>query len=114
MPHIDIITFLTKFVKELTIDQFLMDNEGPEYDILPMMARGAQFDRAGIVVCQCNTEVHNADEVRKRRFLEIMNTIIDDGRYAFMVSYATVHHRFFFINIEHPICVEKYFSRFFE
>ncbi|EFO86802.1 hypothetical protein CRE_04509 [Caenorhabditis remanei] len=114
MPHIDIITFFKKFVKESTIDQFLMDNEGPEYDILPMMARGAEFDQNGIVVCQVNTEVHQADEERKTKFLGIMNTIIEDGRYAFMVSYATVHHRFFFINIEHPICVEKYFARFFE
>ncbi|EGT35747.1 hypothetical protein CAEBREN_10017 [Caenorhabditis brenneri] len=114
MPHIDIITFFTKFVKESTIDQFLMDNEGPEYDILPMMARGAEFDQNGIVVCQMNTEVHQADDERKKKFLGIMNTIIEDGRYAFMVAYATVHHRFFIINMEHPICVEKYFARFFE
>lgn len=114
MPHIDIITFFKKFVKESTIDQFLMDNEGPEYDILPMMARGAEFDQNGIVVCQMNTEVHQADDERKAKFLSIMNTIIEDGRYAFMVAYATVHHRFYVINMEHPFCVDKYFSRFFE
>ncbi|CAD6188468.1 unnamed protein product [Caenorhabditis auriculariae] len=114
MPHIDIITFLTKFVNETKIDQLLMDNEGAEYNILPMMGKDGEFDRHGIVVCQINTEIHDADKSKKEKFLSIMNQIIDDGRYAFLVSYATVHHRFFIINAQHPYCVQKFFKQFYD
>ncbi|KHJ98323.1 hypothetical protein OESDEN_01695 [Oesophagostomum dentatum] len=113
MVHIDIITFLTKLTETFFIDQFLMDNEGPEYDLLPMMGVGAEFDQNGIVVCQINAEIHHGHTKFKERFAELMRGLLKDRRYAVLVVVTTGHHRTFLINVEHKSCIDKYLKQFF-
>ncbi|EPB79564.1 hypothetical protein ANCCEY_01384 [Ancylostoma ceylanicum] len=82
MVHLDVITFLTKLTRTPIIDQFLMDNEGPEYDLLPMMGVGQEFDQNGIVACQINAEIHSGHTNFKERFAAVMKGLLNDRRYA--------------------------------
>ncbi|EYC44742.1 hypothetical protein Y032_0451g1684 [Ancylostoma ceylanicum] len=121
MVHIDIITFLTKLTHTLFIDQFLMDNEGAEYDLLPMMGRGGAFDQNGITVCQINSEMHHGHANFKERFASIVKRLLEDRRYAVFrqrqlteyIKLATSHQRTFLLNFENRACVEKYVSQYF-
>lgn len=51
------VEFLRDILERTRIDQLLMDNEGAEWELIPQLARGGPFDKAGIVICQINTEV---------------------------------------------------------
>ncbi|KHJ98324.1 hypothetical protein OESDEN_01696 [Oesophagostomum dentatum] len=113
MVHIDIITFLTKLTKTPFVDQLLMDNEGPEYDIIPMMGIGAEFDQNNIVVCQINAEIHHIYNDFKERLIRLMRKILDDRRYAVMQVGFTGHQRTFLLNLGNQRCVEKYIAQFF-
>ncbi|EPB71778.1 hypothetical protein ANCCEY_09142 [Ancylostoma ceylanicum] len=54
---LDIITFLKEMVNRTVIDHMILDNEGPEYDIVPMIAVNNVFEDNGILVCHMNIEV---------------------------------------------------------
>ncbi|EPB79566.1 hypothetical protein ANCCEY_01386 [Ancylostoma ceylanicum] len=82
MVHLDVITFLTKLTRTPFIDQFLMDSEGPEYDLLPMMGVGREFDRNGIVACQINAEIHWGHTNFKERFAAMIRGLLNDRRYG--------------------------------
>ncbi|EYB92480.1 hypothetical protein Y032_0193g1391 [Ancylostoma ceylanicum] len=115
--HLDIVSFLTKIVKTPVIDLLLMDNEGPEYEILPMMSPGRELDQNGIVICQISTEIHGDprknNTLRKRRlFVSVITEILHDQRYAILKDFAGFHHRTFLVNFENRICVEKYVQQF--
>ncbi|KAK6024597.1 hypothetical protein OSTOST_09589 [Ostertagia ostertagi] len=43
-------------VNRTRIDNLLMDNEGPEYYLIPMMAIDNVFSGDNIVICQINVE----------------------------------------------------------
>ncbi|KAL6734753.1 hypothetical protein Aduo_005256 [Ancylostoma duodenale] len=122
MVHIDVITFLTKLTRTPFIDQFLMDNEGAEYDLLPMMGRDGAFDHNGITVCQINVEMHYGHANFKERFATIVKRLLEDRRYAVFrqrqfteyLNLATSHQRTFLLNFENKTCVEKYISQYFK
>ncbi|KAL6736499.1 hypothetical protein Aduo_006845 [Ancylostoma duodenale] len=115
--HLDIVSFLTKIVKIPVIDLLLMDNEGPEYEILPMMSAGREFDRSGIVVCQISTEIHGERRQRPlgrtKLFASVITEILRDRRFVIMKDFWAYHHRTFLLNLENKICVEKYVLQFF-
>ncbi|KAK5972317.1 hypothetical protein GCK32_004204 [Trichostrongylus colubriformis] len=113
MVHIDVITFLTKLTRTPFIDQFLMDNEGPEYDLLPMMGVGREFDQNGIIVCQINTEIHHGHKDYQNRFAAVFRQLLSDRRYAIFKVVTTSHHRTFLLNFEHQQCIDKYILQFF-
>ncbi|CAJ0588773.1 unnamed protein product [Cylicocyclus nassatus] len=54
---IDMLTFLRDMVNRTVIDHLIMDNEGPEFDLLPMIAVDNVLERNGITICQMNVEV---------------------------------------------------------
>lgn len=54
---INILTFLKSFVNRTVIDHLILDNEGPEYDIVPMIAIDNVFEDNGILICSMNVEV---------------------------------------------------------
>ncbi|CAJ0607186.1 unnamed protein product [Cylicocyclus nassatus] len=113
MVHIDVITFLTKLTRTPFIDQFLMDNEGPEYDIIPMMGVGNEFDQNGLAVCQINAEIHHIHEDFKERFASLIKKLLSDRRYAILDVVSTGHHRTFLLNFGNKKCAEKYLAQFF-
>ncbi|XGW12563.1 hypothetical protein V3C99_013332 [Haemonchus contortus] len=112
MVHIDVITFLTKLTQTRFIDQFLMDNEGPEYDLLPMMGIGREFDQNGIIVCQINAEIHHGHTDYQERFATVLRQLLSDRRYAIFKVVTTTHHRTFLLNFEHQECIEKYILQY--
>ncbi|KHJ90042.1 hypothetical protein OESDEN_10121 [Oesophagostomum dentatum] len=87
---------------------------GPEYDILPMMSVGAEFDRNGIAACQINVEIHHSKPNFKARLVTILKQYLHDRRYVFVLArHIAGHHRTFLLNFEDRRCVQKYISQFF-
>ncbi|CAJ0607198.1 unnamed protein product [Cylicocyclus nassatus] len=111
MVHIDVITFLTKFTHTPFVDQFFIDNEGPEYDIISMMGVGAEFDQNGLVACQINVEIHAFNNFKKR-FSLLLKKLLSDRRYAILKAFPAIHLRTFLMNFGHRKCVEKYIAQF--
>ncbi|PIO76924.1 hypothetical protein TELCIR_00974 [Teladorsagia circumcincta] len=56
VENVPFTTFLRKMVNRTRIDHLLMDNEGPEYYLIPMIAIGNVFSGDNIVICQINVE----------------------------------------------------------
>ncbi|VDM62039.1 unnamed protein product [Angiostrongylus costaricensis] len=56
VENVDMLTFLVEIVQREFVDHMIMDNEGPEYDIVPMMAVDNLFPDNNIVVCHMNVE----------------------------------------------------------
>ncbi|CAJ0607183.1 unnamed protein product [Cylicocyclus nassatus] len=112
MVHIDVITLLVKLTKTPFIDQFLIDNEGPEYDIIPMMGVNDEFDKNGLVACQINVEFHAYNNFHER-FVFVLKKLLDDRRYAILKASREPHYRVFMLNFEHAKCVEKYIMHYF-
>ncbi|CAD6190604.1 unnamed protein product [Caenorhabditis auriculariae] len=114
MVHIDIITFLKKLVAQNFVDQLLMDNEGPEYDIIPMMGVNREFDDNGLVVCQINAEIHSGHPNHMERLQTMFQQVLKDRRYAVLYVVSTGHHRTFLLNMDNKRCVEKYVAQYFK
>ncbi|CAJ0607185.1 unnamed protein product [Cylicocyclus nassatus] len=112
MVHINVITFLVKLTETPFIDQFLIDNEGPEYDIIPMMGVNDEFDKNGLVACQINVEFHAYNNFHER-FVFVLKKLLDDRRYAILKASRETHYRVFMLNFEHAKCVEKYIMHYF-
>ncbi|KAK6756677.1 hypothetical protein RB195_014856 [Necator americanus] len=114
--HLDIVSFLKKIVKTQFVDLLLMDNEGPEYDIIPMMSSGKEFDQNRIVVCQISAELHVGRKHlgKNQRFAPLIREILRDRRFALLTDVGFTHHRTFLINFANKNCVEKYIAQFFK
>ncbi|WKX97063.1 hypothetical protein Q1695_013033 [Nippostrongylus brasiliensis] len=57
VAHVGIVSFLTNFTLTSDVDLLIMDTEGAEYDLLPLLANGGALDKHEIVICQVNVEV---------------------------------------------------------
>ncbi|VDM69211.1 unnamed protein product [Strongylus vulgaris] len=113
--NIDMLTFLKNIVNRTTIDYMIIDNGGAEYQLLPMIAIENVLEDNGIVICQMNVEIYAPGPLdRLEQFAEIMLAILKAKRFAPIHSLYWGHLRTFFINIDHPFCVEKYLVQFFE
>ncbi|KAJ1358295.1 hypothetical protein KIN20_016697 [Parelaphostrongylus tenuis] len=112
--HVDVLTFILKMVKHNFIDHIILDNEGPEYDIIPMMAVDNLFADSNVVVCHLNVEFHQpGPKKRLPRFLKIMFDMLRVGRYGIVRSVNIGYQQMFLVNYEDPRCVEKYLKQFF-
>ncbi|KAJ1358297.1 hypothetical protein KIN20_016699 [Parelaphostrongylus tenuis] len=112
--HVDVLTFILKMVKHNFIDHIILDNEGPEYDIIPMMAVDNLFADSNVVVCHLNVEFHQpGPKERLPRFLKIMFDMLRVGRYGIVRNINIGHQKMFLVNYEDPRCVEKYLKQFF-
>ncbi|CAI4226244.1 unnamed protein product [Auanema sp. JU1783] len=118
MTHIDLEIFFGKLVNKTKIDHLLLDNEGPEYDLMPRLGRNDLFDEMGVTVCQMNVEVHSGrtgftkDELRSE-FIRIIDRILYEQRYVILFSSYYGHQRMFLMNVESNYCVNKYMIQFF-
>ncbi|VDK82873.1 unnamed protein product [Cylicostephanus goldi] len=110
---IDILTFLRDMVNQTVIDLLFINNEGLEFDLLPVIAVGDLLKESGIVICQMNVEIHVSEqEDRLEYFASMMSDVLNARRFALLHWWG--HQRAFFINIQHPMCVEKYLVQFFK
>ncbi|KAL6726451.1 hypothetical protein Aduo_008418 [Ancylostoma duodenale] len=111
---IDVITFLKEMVNRTVIDHMILDNEGPEYDIVPMIAVNKIFEDNGILVCHMNIEFHApGPKERHQLFEEVIAGVLSAKRFAPLYNLYWGHQRSFFINYDHPYCIEKYLAQFF-
>ncbi|RCN52710.1 hypothetical protein ANCCAN_01086 [Ancylostoma caninum] len=111
---IDIVTFLKEMVNRTIIDHMILDNEGPEYDIVPMIAVDKTFDDNGILICHMNIEFHApGPKERHQLFEEVIAGVLSAKRFAPLYNAYRGHQRSFFINYHHPYCIEKYLTQFF-
>uniref|UniRef100_A0A1I7Z6T7 Methyltransf_21 domain-containing protein n=1 Tax=Steinernema glaseri TaxID=37863 RepID=A0A1I7Z6T7_9BILA len=83
-----------------------MDIEYAEYSLLGYFHKQGKLDQAGIAVCQWNCEFHNPDEALKRKFGDFLRRIVQERRYLPFCD--LVWGRFFFVNVESPVCRERY------
>lgn len=133
---IDIVTFLRDMVNRTVIDHMILDNEGPEYDIVPMIAINNVLEENGLLVCHMNIEVCSKSTLvfhsvsyfsnnrlfqfhapgpkeRHQLFAEVIFGVLSAKRFAPLYNLYWGHQRSFFINYDHPYCVEKYLTQFF-
>ncbi|CAJ0588764.1 unnamed protein product [Cylicocyclus nassatus] len=109
------LTFLRDMVNRTVIDHLIMDNEGPEFDLLPMIAVDNVLERNGITICQMNVEIHApGPQERLEYFATMMSDVLKAKRFAPIYNLYWGHQRAFFINFEDPLCVEKYLVQFFK
>lgn len=57
VKHVELVKFLREHVEVGFIDNFLMDIEGGEFEILSKFLDGGDLERARITICQLNLEV---------------------------------------------------------
>ncbi|KAK5985552.1 hypothetical protein GCK32_007339 [Trichostrongylus colubriformis] len=50
--HVDIATFLARFVRKQYIDQLIIDIEWAEYDVLPYLVKTGDLENSDVVLCQ--------------------------------------------------------------
>ncbi|PIO63793.1 hypothetical protein TELCIR_14594 [Teladorsagia circumcincta] len=112
--HIDIGTFFTKMVNRTHIDHMILDNEGPEYQLIPMIAIDNVFAEENIAICHMNVEFHApGPKTRYEEFVEVMKGVLRVGRFAAIHNENFGHQRMFLVNYEDPYCVSKYLEQFF-
>ncbi|CAD6194085.1 unnamed protein product [Caenorhabditis auriculariae] len=58
IEHVGFVDFVENYVRQKFIDILLLDNEGPEWDIFPMMTLGGELDQRRITICQMSVEFH--------------------------------------------------------
>ncbi|KAJ1367769.1 hypothetical protein KIN20_028757 [Parelaphostrongylus tenuis] len=113
IEHIDILTFIKKMVRRNFIDYIIIDNEGPEYDIIPMIAVEELFAKNDIVFCQINVEFHvQGSEEHKAKFSKIMFDLLQVGRYAVIRHQKYRYQLMYLVDFKDPQCVEKYLKQF--
>ncbi|KAK6030172.1 hypothetical protein OSTOST_03702 [Ostertagia ostertagi] len=58
VEHVHFATFVTRMVNRTRIDNLIMDNEGPEYHLIPMITIDNVLSEYNIIICQINVEFH--------------------------------------------------------
>ncbi|KHJ85920.1 hypothetical protein OESDEN_14343, partial [Oesophagostomum dentatum] len=111
---IDFISFLKDMVNRTTIDLMIMDNEGPEFDLVPMIAIENALERNGITICQLNVEFHAPGPAQRYQMFErIMSRVFAAKLFVPLESLYWGHQRIYFVNLDSPYCMEKYITQFF-
>ncbi|VDM58281.1 unnamed protein product [Angiostrongylus costaricensis] len=113
--HIDVLTFFLKIIKRNFIDHLILDNEGPEYDFLPMIAVNNMFLGNAIYICHMNVEFHDpGPEEGYAKFAKIMWDLLAAGRFGIIHNLSDGNLRMFIVNYEDRRCIEKYLEQFFK
>ncbi|KAK6043968.1 hypothetical protein COOONC_18527 [Cooperia oncophora] len=112
--HVDIGTFFTQMVNREHVDHVILDNEGPEYQLIPMIAIDNVFADKNIVICHMNVEFHApGPKSRYDEFVRVMEGVLRAGRFAPIHNQNFGHQRMFLVNYADPYCVHKYLDQFF-
>uniref|UniRef100_A0A0R3PST5 Methyltransf_21 domain-containing protein n=1 Tax=Angiostrongylus costaricensis TaxID=334426 RepID=A0A0R3PST5_ANGCS len=110
VEHINVLGFFLIMLERNFIDHVIMDNEGPEYDFIPMIAINNVFAKNGICICHMNVEVSEGYE----KFTKIMWDLLVAGRFGIIHNLSIGHQRMFIVNYEDRRCTEKYLEQFFK
>ena len=78
----DLVYFLTKMIQLKFYDSLWMDAEGGEYEMFPLLAKGAELDRNGVTICQMNLEIHSPDDEKKQLIHDFIFQTLDDERWG--------------------------------
>ncbi|XGW26919.1 hypothetical protein V3C99_007472 [Haemonchus contortus] len=109
--HVDIATFLGRFIRKQYIDQLMIDIEWEEYDVLPFLVKSGDLENSDVVLCQINVEIHHPDYEQKVLFFEFFLELLDDRRYIPLVADTMLGHiRLYLLNYEHHECRRRYVS----
>ncbi|KAJ1364257.1 hypothetical protein KIN20_024307 [Parelaphostrongylus tenuis] len=113
VPNSELFEKVEKMVRQNLIDYIIIDNEGPEYDVIPMIAVHELFAENDIVFCQINVEFHEqGPEERKAKFSKIMLDLLQVGRYAVIRHQKHEYQLMFLVDFKNSQCVEKYLKQF--
>lgn len=114
VAHVGLVDFLTKFVKITTVDLMILDVEGTEYEILPLLSQGGQLDAAGISLCQISAELHGPIDQYGLNMSSwetlVRNFLLKSDFIPLWTPEPYNHHRMFLINWKNPICITKFYS----
>nr|CDJ88361.1 Protein of unknown function DUF13 domain containing protein [Haemonchus contortus] len=109
--HVDIATFLGRFIRKQYIDNLMIDIEWEEYDVLPFLVKSGDLENSDVVLCQINVEIHHPDYEQKVLFFEFFLELLDDRRYIPLVADTMLGHiRLYLLNYEHQECRRRYVS----
>lgn len=116
VPTTAFVDFLKNNVKHTKIDYLFMDNEGAEYDILPLYFGPNSDARINdIVVCQISVEMHGPLAnygMTNDKYNELMRNILNSSPFIPLWSTAPANHvRMFLLNANDDYCVEKYLQK---
>uniref|UniRef100_A0A0K0DIF3 Methyltransf_21 domain-containing protein n=1 Tax=Angiostrongylus cantonensis TaxID=6313 RepID=A0A0K0DIF3_ANGCA len=113
--HIDVLTFFLKIIKRNYIDHLILDNEGPEYEFLPMIAVNNMFLGNAIYICHMNVVFHDpGPEEGYAKFAKIMWDLLAAGRFGIIHNLSGGNQRMFIVNYEDRRCIKKYLEQFFK
>lgn len=112
IQSVGLVEFLLQNVSAPIIDHLWIDNEGPEYGILPMFLHGKAIAQAGIQVCQMNVEIHWPLENQGRNLSaagELIRAISTNSDMVPLLIHSPINHqRAFFFNANSNYCINKY------
>lgn len=116
VSNIEFVQFITQTIGYRTFDYFFLDNEGPEYDILPMLHRGGAVETNGIILCQISVELHgplNAYGMNETKYDLVIKNLIAFSPFIPIWQAAPANHvRMFLFNAENEYCVENFLQSF--
>uniref|UniRef100_F1LB01 Methyltransferase FkbM domain-containing protein n=1 Tax=Ascaris suum TaxID=6253 RepID=F1LB01_ASCSU len=115
VQHVDIVRFLRHYAGiQSPIDVIIMDIEGREFGILPLLEQGSLLDDNNITVCQWNIEFHWPNPEQNESFRRFIINTIRDERYLMLkaIFFPLLNlNRIFLINIADPFCLERYITK---
>jgi len=97
--------FITWYANVDMVDLLTIDNEGAEFEILPLLASST----LNVTICQFNVEMHTGMALSNQLRQQLID-MFEKG------DFVLLHHerhsigflRLFFVNIGDRLCVERY------
>jgi hypothetical protein len=92
------------------VDYLIMDNEGAEYEIIPLMEKS----KFNTTICQFNAELHmplSHHGITESNFTKLFRTFIINSDFMPVMA-AGSHIRTTWLNVANRKCIEKYFPNY--
>lgn len=109
--NVDFIDFILNNVSQNTFDYLFMDNEGSEYELLPMFLRGGLIESNEITICQISAELHYPFELygtNETKVNALLKNLLELSPLLPFWSNRGYHLRLFLFNVENEYCVENF------
>lgn len=110
VEHVELSRFLKRHANvRKVVDVLLIDIEGQEFELMPLLKKNGRLERNNITVCQYNVEFHWPTGEQAHQFAEYLVEMIHDARYLPLMSskYWKVA-RMFVLNVEEEVCSRRY------